>query len=178
MLPLHPGKAGCPKAPPWSPNLPVPLPLLQGAPNEPHLQHPSWHQGNGEMGRWERSQEKGNGAGERISSALPMATGPAPSYKPPSPLPTITILLPEATVPSPPSFPLLQPLFIGKRWERVFLGVLQPSCSPSLLSWHSPACITPNQAPSLSVQRDRKGRRRKAMKNHHVSSLPANTSWM
>lgn len=55
---------------------------------------------------------------------------------------------PEAIAPSPPLSLLLQPLFIGKRWERVFLGVLRPSCSPSLLSWHSPACITPNQAPS------------------------------
>lgn len=85
----------------------------------------------------------------RIRSALPVVTGPAPTYKPPSPLPAITIFpCPEATAPSPPPSPLLQPLFIGKRWERVFLGVLLPSCSPSLLSWHSPACITPNQAPS------------------------------
>ena len=84
---------------------------------------------------------------EGLSSALPVATRPAPSYEPPSPLPAITVFPPEATAPSAPLSLLLQPLFIGKRWERVFLGVLRPSCSPSLLSWHSPACITPNQAP-------------------------------
>lgn len=98
--------------------------------------------------------EVAEGPGERewclggLSSALPVAARPAPSYKPPSPLPAITIFPPEAIASSPPPSPLLQPLFTGKKWERVFLGVPRPSCSPSLLSWHSPACVTPNQAPS------------------------------
>lgn len=110
-----------------------------------HVQHPGWHQGNGEMPSGRGARRKGMVPGG-LSSALPMATRPTPSSKTLLPLPPITIF-PEAIAPSPPLSLLLQPLFIGKRWERVFLGVLQPYCSPSLLSWHHPACITLNRTP-------------------------------
>jgi len=104
------------------------------------------------------SRQRGDGGveeepGERercwggICSALPVATRPAPNHEPLSPLRAITSFPSEATMPPPAPSLLLQPLFTGKRWERVFLGVLWPSCSPSLLSWHSPVCITPKQAP-------------------------------
>lgn len=42
-------------------------------------------------------------------------------------------------MPSPPPSLLLQPLLMGKRWGKAFLGVFWPFCTPSLLSWQSPA---------------------------------------
>lgn len=80
-------------------------------------------------------------------------------------------------MPSPPPSLLLQPLFMGKRWGKAFLGVLWPFCTSSLLSWHSPACITPNQAPFAHPFQCTVGGEggRMVMKNGHTSSLPAKT---
>lgn len=112
-----------------------------------------------------------------LSSALPEATGPAPCYEP---------LLPS--FPSPPLSLLLQPLFLGKRWERVFIWgapalllpippwLAQPGPHPP-----KPSATVPIHPSSrrdlLSVQQEGKGRRkrrRKATENrHHGNSLPA-----
>lgn len=112
-----------------------------------------------------------------LRSAFPMATGPAPCYEPPSSLPAITTFIPAAAA----------LIFREEVVKGFFLGVPHPSCFPSLLGWHSPACIPPKPSapvpihPSscrdlLSVQQEGKGRRkrrRKATKNrHHGNSLP------
>lgn len=63
-------------------------------------------------------------------------------------------------MPSPPPSLLLQPLFMGKRWGKVFLGVLWPSCTPIPSQLAQPCLHDPKPStlcPPLSVQREGKG---------------------
>lgn len=82
-----------------------------------------------------------------LSSALPVATRPAPSYKSLSPLPAITIFPPEAFVPSPPASPLAAALTyrveVGKVSSRGALALLL--CIRSQLA--QPWCITLTKDP-------------------------------